>query len=100
MQWAQNIRSCLQQHMKTLLWFHIAQKQGKVRQTFPELSAGLQGGVDGDGGVEDACCLPEALLPGHMVGQLAQAVGHAAQVYAAITLPGPPRSCPIVAPGP
>lgn len=55
------------------------------------ISRSLKGDVDGDGGIEDCGGLAEATLPRHVVGQLAQAVGDAAQIDAAIALPRAPR---------
>lgn len=68
--------------------------------TFPQLPASLQCRVYRHCGVQNPSRLPETLLPGHMVWQLAQAIGHAAKINAAIPLPGSPCSSPIVTPGP
>lgn len=68
--------------------------------TFTQLSASLQCSVNGHSGVQNPGSLPVALLPGHMVGQLAQAVGYAPQIYSAIAFPGPPCSSSVVTPGP
>ena len=76
-----------------------ATSMGTAR-TFPKLSAGLQCSVNRHSRVEHSSSLPEAPLPGHMVGQLAQAVGHTAQVYPAIPLPSPPCNSPIITPRP
>ena len=82
---------------------HIVTMHATSRETahtFSELSAGLQCTVNGHSRVEHSSSLPEPPLPGHMVGQLAQAVGHTAQVYPAIPLPSPPCNCPVITPGP
>lgn len=75
--------------------------QGKAVTTLVKFPDILQGGIDGDGGVQDLCCLPKTPLPGHMVGQLSEAVCHRAQIDAAVLLPAPASSpLPTVLPCP
>ena len=59
--------------------------------TIIEVAGRLERNVDSNGRVEHGGGLAETALPGNMVGQLAKRVGDAAQVDAAVALPGAPR---------
>ena len=64
-------------------------------RTVIKIMRGLEGDVNGNGGVQHGGGLAEAALPGDVVRQLPQRIGHAAQVNATITLPGTPCHLPI-----
>ena len=88
-------------HSQSSYQYTPAQKRSTSDKnvTFAKLPTRFQCRVNWYSRVQHASRLPKALLPGHMVGQLPEAVGDTAQVNAAVTLPSPPGG-PIVTPRP